>query len=181
MKILSFQTGAGNKDNRRDLSLGPYNGYDMTPTKEEPVESDPQDNNNSISILSKSQPDLTKLEGKSNDSRSPSKDIPLLSEKLSGSELAAVVDLLHSENMALKLEVEMYSRKVEKLQRFEVEILKFSDAHENLVEMCSRREQLEKLARTKLQNQVQVCMGGFVLVYIIYGNDFSSGDYGWIY
>ena len=158
----SVASGAGTRDTRRDLSLGPNLGRDSS-TKHVNTDNNREDSHPvggvDRGILSKSQPDLSKLNPHNSTTISSAssrfKESTLLSEKLSPTELPGVVDLLYNENTALRLELEIYSRKVAKLQKFEGEILKVHTAHENLVQICSRREQLEKLARTKLLNQVQ--------------------------
>ena len=160
------------RDTRRDMSLGPGMGREPSPKKSVDHHNNLYGLENDRLNMSKSQPDLSRLENNakdrvlvvlpqpSNNSSSSGnnnnlKDVSLLSQKLSPGELPGVVDLLYNENIALRLELEIYSRKVTKLQKFEAEILKAHAAHENLVQICNRREQLEKLARTKLQNQVQ--------------------------
>ncbi|ROT84759.1 angiomotin [Penaeus vannamei] len=110
------------------------------------------------SNLSKSQPDLTKL-GNAKEATSPKE---LLSQRIVSGQtdhadghLQEMADILAQENKALKMEIDMYHRKVAKLQRFEIEIIKVHEAHEGLVKLSERREQLERLARHKLQAEVK--------------------------
>ncbi|XP_076056149.1 uncharacterized protein LOC143034093 isoform X2 [Oratosquilla oratoria] len=103
--------------------------------------------------FSRSQPDLTRL--------GSAKEELLSQRVVSGKtddgdgHLLEMVDILTQENNALKMEVDMYHRKVAKLQRFELEIIKVHEAHEALVKLSERREQLERLARHKLQAEVK--------------------------
>ncbi|XP_066965234.1 uncharacterized protein [Macrobrachium rosenbergii] len=110
------------------------------------------------SSLSKSQPDLSRLGG----SKEISSPKELLSQRIvsgqtdsSEGHLQERADILARENNALKIEVDMYHRKVAKLQRFEMEIIKVHEAHEALVKLSERREQLERLARHKLHAEVK--------------------------
>ncbi|XP_042876840.1 angiomotin-like isoform X2 [Penaeus japonicus] len=110
------------------------------------------------SNLSKSQPDLTKF-GNAKEATSPKE---LLSQRIVSGQtdhadghLQEMADILVQENKALKMEIDMYHRKVAKLQRFEIEIIKVHEAHEGLVKLSERREQLERLARHKLQAEVK--------------------------
>ncbi|XP_071530758.1 uncharacterized protein [Panulirus ornatus] len=111
------------------------------------------------SSLSKSQPDLTKLSN-AKEATSP-KDLISQSRVVSGqtdyadNPMQDIADILAQENSALKMEVDMYHRKVAKLQRFEMEIVKVHEAHEALVKSSERREQLERLARHKLHAEVK--------------------------
>lgn len=136
------------RDARRDLSLGPDLTRRDAPAGERKVS--PRGEVPAIDgSLSRSQPDLSRVGG--GDAREVQ-----LSERLDPSELPTVVDLLYRENTALRLELELVSRKVHKLQKFESDIVNMQTNHESLVQSCARREQLEKLARTKLQSQVQL-------------------------
>ncbi|KAB7501749.1 Angiomotin, partial [Armadillidium nasatum] len=71
------------------------------------------------------------------------------------SSLKELVDILTHENSALKVEVDICRRKVAKLQRFELEMAKVEEQYESLVKLCERREQLERLARHKLNAEVK--------------------------
>ena len=167
--LTSRGRSMGSRNTRRDLSLGPefnrivagQSSDSKADTKDatNKNETNPKQTDRSLekSPLSQSQPDLSKISSINNnakDSQTSLRNISL-SQRLSPNEMPKFVDILFNENTALRLELEVYARKVSKLQRFESEILKISAAHENLVQMCSRREQLEKLARTKLQASVQ--------------------------
>ncbi|KAK8404130.1 hypothetical protein O3P69_000295 [Scylla paramamosain] len=108
--------------------------------------------------LSKSQPDLTRI----NNAKDASSPKELLSQRVVSGQtdyaegpMQEVADLLAQENSALKMEVDMYHRKVAKLQRFEMEIVKVHEAHQALVKSSERREQLERLARHKLHAEVK--------------------------
>ncbi|KAG0730429.1 Angiomotin [Chionoecetes opilio] len=110
------------------------------------------------SSLSKSQPDLTKI----NNTKDASSPKELLSQRVvSGqtdhpeSPMQEVADILAQENNALKMEVDLYHRKIVKLQRFEMEIVKVHEAQQALVKSSERREQLERLARYKLHAEVK--------------------------
>ncbi|XP_068217068.1 LOW QUALITY PROTEIN: serine-rich adhesin for platelets-like [Palaemon carinicauda] len=110
------------------------------------------------SSLSKSQPDLSRL-GSPKEISTPKE---LLSQRIvsgqtdsSEGHLQERADILARENNALRIEVDMYHRKVAKLQRFEMEIIKVHEAHEALVKLSERREQLERLARHKLHAEVK--------------------------
>ncbi|XP_069172424.1 angiomotin-like protein 1 isoform X3 [Procambarus clarkii] len=110
------------------------------------------------SHLSKSQPDLTKL----NNAKEATSPKELLSQRvvsgqtdIADSPMQEMADILVQENSALKMEVDMYHRKVAKLQRFEMEIIKVHEAHEALVKSSERREHLERLARHKLHAEVK--------------------------
>lgn len=61
-----------------------------------------------------------------------------------------MVQILMQENSHLKQEVVVYQRKVQKLQKFALELSKLQSAYDDLVKTCQRREQLEYLARQKL-------------------------------
>ena len=143
------RSSVGGGETRRDLSLGPQPSSRLNAVN---VHLDDNSEHTNMSSLSRSQPDLSKLNAKENQS---SHKNPLLSEKLASHELPGVVDLLYNENHSLQLQLEICARKISKLQKFETEIVKVQGAHESLVQICSRREQLEKLTRTKLQNQIQ--------------------------
>ena len=148
------------KENRRDLSLGPelnraiarssaQDSSELAIVKGSSLDKSP---------LSQSQPDLSKFNSNAKNNSKDNRDIRVvnlsLSQRLSEDEMPKFFDLLYKENISLRQKVDNYSRKVAKLQKFEAEILKITAAHESLVQNCSRREQLEKLARTKLQNQL---------------------------
>ncbi|XP_037075492.1 angiomotin-like protein 1 [Pollicipes pollicipes] len=66
-----------------------------------------------------------------------------------------MMQILMLENSTLKQEIEMYQRKVQKLQKFARELEKLQSDYDDLVETCRRREQLEYLARQKLTSEVR--------------------------
>ncbi|XP_071798287.1 uncharacterized protein [Asterias amurensis] len=66
-----------------------------------------------------------------------------------------MVEILSEENMALRQELEMYSQRVSKLQKFEQDIHRVQTSHEMLVESTKKREQLEVLVRSKLEAEIK--------------------------
>lgn len=82
---------------------------------------------------SKSQPDLTKL---------PTTD-------------ADKVNALLKENTMLKQQLIMCNMKVAKTQKLEEEVAKVYRVYEELVQSCDRREKLERVARMRLQENLQ--------------------------
>lgn len=76
------------------------------------------------------------------------------------SEVAAIqanqmVELLSAENTALKTELDLYYKKVSKLQKFELEIQKVHRAHEDLVLSSEKREKLERAIRTRMEMEIR--------------------------
>ncbi|XP_035214194.1 angiomotin-like isoform X2 [Stegodyphus dumicola] len=65
-----------------------------------------------------------------------------------------MIELLSAENTALKTELDLYYKKVSKLQKFELEIQKVHKAHEDLVLSSEKREKLERTIRTRLEMEV---------------------------
>lgn len=65
------------------------------------------------------------------------------------------IDLLIAENGALKSEVEMFNKKISKLQMFELEIQKVHKAYEDLVHSSEKRERLEQSIRTRLEMEIR--------------------------
>ncbi|XP_063840785.1 uncharacterized protein LOC135089264 isoform X1 [Scylla paramamosain] len=143
------------------LNLPPPPAYPMWRSKQsEKSERQVEFGNHSVekASLSKSQPDLTRI----NNAKDASSPKELLSQRVVSGQtdyaegpMQEVADLLAQENSALKMEVDMYHRKVAKLQRFEMEIVKVHEAHQALVKSSERREQLERLARHKLHAEVK--------------------------
>ncbi|XP_038050465.1 angiomotin-like isoform X2 [Patiria miniata] len=66
-----------------------------------------------------------------------------------------MVEILSEENTALRQELEMYSQRVSKLQKFEQDIYRVQTSHEMLVESTKKREQLEVLVRSKLEAEAK--------------------------
>ncbi|XP_054712267.1 LOW QUALITY PROTEIN: angiomotin-like [Uloborus diversus] len=66
-----------------------------------------------------------------------------------------MVELLSAENTALKTELDLYYKKVSKLQKFELEIQKVHKAHEDLVRSTEKRENLERAIRAKLEMEIR--------------------------
>ncbi|KAI8514285.1 hypothetical protein Bbelb_086090 [Branchiostoma belcheri] len=66
-----------------------------------------------------------------------------------------MVQVLSDENKALREELEVYYKRVEKLQKFEMEIKRITDAHDRLVQSTSKREELEGQMRTKLNTEIK--------------------------
>ncbi|XP_022248541.1 uncharacterized protein LOC106465007 [Limulus polyphemus] len=71
------------------------------------------------------------------------------------SQAAQLIDLLSHENDALKSELGMYYKKVSKLQKFELEIQKVHQSHEELVRSSEKREKLERAIRTHLEMEIR--------------------------
>ncbi|XP_063619223.1 angiomotin-like [Cydia splendana] len=138
-----------------------------TPSAERgPTERKPKGKPNKLSkeklSLSRSQPDLT---GVGTGVGSGVRAVPGGSESsgwCSGGEgsvggeepddaFAAVLDALAAENQQLKRQLQDALERVSKTNKLEEEVEKVRCAHEELVGSCSRREQLERAARTRLQ------------------------------
>ncbi|GIY39897.1 hypothetical protein CDAR_503002 [Caerostris darwini] len=77
------------------------------------------------------------------------------------SEMAALqassqmIELLSAENTALKTELDLYYKKVSKLQKFELEIQKVHKAYEDLVRSSDKRERLEQSIRSRLEMEIR--------------------------
>ncbi|XP_066555340.1 angiomotin-like protein 1 isoform X2 [Amia ocellicauda] len=66
-----------------------------------------------------------------------------------------MVEILSEENKTLRHELQGYCEKASKLQRFETEIHKISEAYESLVKSTSKRESLDKAMRNKLEGEIR--------------------------
>ncbi|OCT65892.1 angiomotin [Xenopus laevis] len=66
-----------------------------------------------------------------------------------------MVSLLSEENRSLRKELEDCYEKVSRFQKMEMEIQRISEAYENLVKSSSKRENLEKAMRTKLEEEIR--------------------------
>uniref|UniRef100_H3AZ50 Angiomotin like 1 n=1 Tax=Latimeria chalumnae TaxID=7897 RepID=H3AZ50_LATCH len=66
-----------------------------------------------------------------------------------------MVELLSEENCALRQELEGCYEKAAKLQKFEVEIQRISEAYGNLVNLTNKRESLEKTMKNKLEGEIR--------------------------
>ncbi|XP_069746904.1 angiomotin-like protein 1 isoform X2 [Narcine bancroftii] len=66
-----------------------------------------------------------------------------------------MVEMLSEENRALRQELDGFCEKTAKLQKFEMEIQRISEAHENLVKSSSKRESLDKAMRNKLEGEIR--------------------------
>lgn len=93
--------------------------------------------------ISRSHPDLSKFDD----------DLPIKDSFLSGSAVNKynIIELLNTENSALKSELEHYYKKVLKLQKFELEIQKVHQSHEELMRTSDKKERLERAIRYKLE------------------------------
>ncbi|NXD11897.1 AMOL1 protein, partial [Nothocercus nigrocapillus] len=66
-----------------------------------------------------------------------------------------MVEMLSEENHVLRQELEGYYEKADKLQKFEIEIQKISEAYEGLVKTTTKRESLDKAMRNKLEGEIR--------------------------
>ncbi|XP_035241911.1 angiomotin-like protein 1 isoform X2 [Anguilla anguilla] len=66
-----------------------------------------------------------------------------------------MVEILSEENKALRQEMQAYCEKANKIQRFEMEIQKISEAYEGLVKNSSKRESLDKAMKNKLEGEIR--------------------------
>ncbi|XP_061484770.1 angiomotin-like protein 1 isoform X2 [Rhineura floridana] len=66
-----------------------------------------------------------------------------------------MVEMLSDDNEALQKELESYYEKADKLQKFEIEIQRISEAYEDLVKMTTKRESLDKAMRNKLEGEIR--------------------------
>ncbi|XP_048454231.1 angiomotin-like protein 1 [Rhincodon typus] len=86
---------------------------------------------------------------------------PVSNQQLSVDAVAIVaraqqmVEILSEENRALRLELEDFYERSTKLQKFEMEIWRISEAHENLVKSTTKRETLDKALRNKLEGEIR--------------------------
>ncbi|KFO61514.1 Angiomotin-like 1, partial [Corvus brachyrhynchos] len=65
------------------------------------------------------------------------------------------VEMLSEENHVLRQELEGYYEKADKLQKFEIEIQRISEAYEGLVKTTTKRESLDKAMRNKLEGEIR--------------------------
>ncbi|XP_077197589.1 angiomotin-like protein 1 isoform X2 [Paroedura picta] len=66
-----------------------------------------------------------------------------------------MVEMLSEDNEALQKELEGYYEKADKLQKFEIEIQRISEAYEDLVKTTTKRESLDKAMRNKLEGEIR--------------------------
>ncbi|XP_039205012.1 angiomotin-like protein 1 isoform X2 [Crotalus tigris] len=66
-----------------------------------------------------------------------------------------MVEMLSEDNEALQKELEGYYEKADKLQKFEMEIQRISEAYEDLVKITTKRESLDKAMRNKLEGEIR--------------------------
>uniref|UniRef100_A0A8C6VES1 Angiomotin like 1 n=1 Tax=Naja naja TaxID=35670 RepID=A0A8C6VES1_NAJNA len=66
-----------------------------------------------------------------------------------------MVEMLSEDNEALQKELEGYYDKADKLQKFEMEIQRISEAYEDLVKITTKRESLDKAMRNKLEGEIR--------------------------
>uniref|UniRef100_UPI00398E8E06 angiomotin-like protein 1 isoform X2 n=1 Tax=Pristiophorus japonicus TaxID=55135 RepID=UPI00398E8E06 len=66
-----------------------------------------------------------------------------------------MVEILSEENRALRQELEGFYEKTAKLQKFEMEIQRISEAYENLVKSTTKRETLDKAMKNKLEGEIR--------------------------
>ncbi|XP_062909906.1 angiomotin-like protein 1 isoform X3 [Mobula hypostoma] len=66
-----------------------------------------------------------------------------------------MVEMLSEENRALRQELDGFCEKTAKLQKFEMEIQRISEAHESLVKSSTKRETLDKAMRNKLEGEIR--------------------------
>ncbi|XP_054167372.1 angiomotin-like [Oppia nitens] len=95
---------------------------------------------------SRSHPDLTKFD-----------EIALKETKCNNDMIPKynMIEMLSAENAALKTELELYYKKVLKLQKFEIEIQKVHQSHEDLMRSSEKKEKLERVIRYKLEIDVR--------------------------
>ncbi|XP_023216173.1 angiomotin-like [Centruroides sculpturatus] len=115
-------------------------------------------------IISHSHPDLTNIDYNNAKSEGKGVRISELSKRpkthgrpaIEGdNETNHIIQLLSTENASLKNELDMYYRKVAKLEKFELEIQKVYRAHEDLIRSSEKREKLERAVRTWLEIEIQ--------------------------
>lgn len=115
-------------------------------------------------IISHSHPDLTNIDY--NNTKPDGKNVRISElnkrPKTHGrpavegdNETSHIIQLLSTENASLKNELDMYYRKVAKLEKFELEIQKVYRAHEDLIRSSEKREKLERAVRTWLEIEIQ--------------------------
>ncbi|GFT16926.1 angiomotin [Nephila pilipes] len=71
------------------------------------------------------------------------------------SHVQQTIELLTAENTALKTELDLFNKKISKLQKFELEIQKVHKAYEDLVHSSEKRERLEQSIRTRLEMEIR--------------------------
>ncbi|GFY74183.1 angiomotin [Trichonephila inaurata madagascariensis] len=65
------------------------------------------------------------------------------------------IDFLSAENAALKADLEIFNKKISKLQMLELELQKVHKAYEDLVHSSEKRERLEQSIRTRLEMEIR--------------------------
>ncbi|XP_041358557.1 angiomotin-like isoform X2 [Gigantopelta aegis] len=65
-----------------------------------------------------------------------------------------MIEMLSEENRALREELNVYYKKVSKLQKFELEIQKVHDAYESLVKSSQKRERLELTMKKRMEEEI---------------------------
>ncbi|KAM5179874.1 angiomotin-like protein 1 isoform 2-T2 [Mantella aurantiaca] len=89
-------------------------------------------------------------------SPSPSPSQPLPPEAFTIVERAhQMVEILTKENGTLRQQLESCYEKADKLQKFEIEIQKISEAYESLVKSSTKRETLDKAMKNKLEAEIR--------------------------
>ncbi|KAK3095196.1 hypothetical protein FSP39_011357 [Pinctada imbricata] len=66
-----------------------------------------------------------------------------------------MIDMLTDENRKLREELNIFNRKVSRLQKFELEIQKVHEAYEGLVRSSKKREQLELIMKKRLEEEIK--------------------------
>ena len=141
-----------------------------------------------LPLLSCSQPDLANL---------TSRDLVAGDSQLTpqlGAQVPAshhnrdMFEIINNENRALKNEVELMRRRINRLDNLEKEMLKIHEAYQALREHSEKRELLEKSARTKLQAEIlnnqeinkelrerhDAVMAQVISIYTFHGTIFNS-------
>lgn len=118
--------------------------------------------NERLSVISKSQPDLSNLENEMNQinlkTNVPSNRTSLINNQISKLESNSDFDLLRIENAYLKEKLEDYLKKISKLQKFEIEIQKVNQIehmYNELMLSAEKKEKLERAARYKLEVEIK--------------------------
>nr|XP_033804760.1 angiomotin-like protein 1 isoform X2 [Geotrypetes seraphini] len=66
-----------------------------------------------------------------------------------------MVEILSEDNRMLRQQLEEHYEKTDKLQKFEMDIQKISEAYENLVKTTTKKESLDKALRNKLEGEIR--------------------------
>ncbi|XP_029458230.1 angiomotin-like protein 1 isoform X2 [Rhinatrema bivittatum] len=66
-----------------------------------------------------------------------------------------MVEILSKDNRMLRQQLEGHYEKTDRLQKFEMEIQKISEAYENLVKTTTKKESLDKALRNKLEGEIR--------------------------